>query len=441
MDASAKIPSGVLRGNIRVLGDFDECIELQGLSPMSPQFCLADIHVHDAAYPRVHELVERATLGRRDREILHNRTGLMTELGVFFTLLILLSVTGTAFDVLLTSESQDLRWIRAFSVKANWSTLSDRGFISCLEGLRALSVFAVIMDHEIFQLSTLPISNKISFIKCADQTWYLSADWAMFLLAPLLVWSIWRWRHLALHILTAATFVATAGVFVYSYITKATPTLIISQSDDEILHYALRIYKTAHHRIAAYVIGIGLGFAIHYSEIKLHKVLLSHIIAGWSAALTLMIFVVFAGYPLKQYDYYDRGFAVAIYGAVHRPLWALAIAWIVFACHHGFGGWINSFLSAKFWLPLSRISLCISLLNPLVLLLNIGRMRSAKLYDHYELLRTFLGDSCVAIFFSFLLYLLVEAPASRLMNIAFPARKSTSKTDVYTNGNKKNKLE
>ncbi|KAF4519331.1 hypothetical protein B566_EDAN010036 [Ephemera danica] len=60
-------------------------------------------------------------------------------------------------------------------------------------------------------------------------------------------------------------------------------------------------------------------------------------IAGWSAALTLIIFVVFAGYPFKQYDYYDRGFAVALYGAVYRPLWALAMAWIIFACHHGFG--------------------------------------------------------------------------------------------------------
>ncbi|KAF4531443.1 hypothetical protein B566_EDAN004213 [Ephemera danica] len=75
LDASAKLPSGVLRGNIRAFGDYDECVELQG--PVSPQFCLADIHVHDAAYPRLHELLERATLGRRGREIMHNRTGYM----------------------------------------------------------------------------------------------------------------------------------------------------------------------------------------------------------------------------------------------------------------------------------------------------------------------------------------------------------------------------
>ncbi|KAF4531442.1 hypothetical protein B566_EDAN004212, partial [Ephemera danica] len=84
---------------------------------------------------------------------------------LFFSLLVLVSLVGTTFDLLLASESQDLRWIRAFSLTANWSTLADRGFISCLEGLRALSVFGVIMEHEIFQVGFLPLTNKFMGIE------------------------------------------------------------------------------------------------------------------------------------------------------------------------------------------------------------------------------------------------------------------------------------
>ncbi|KAF4531441.1 hypothetical protein B566_EDAN004211 [Ephemera danica] len=267
-------------------------------------------------------------------------------------------------------------------------------------------------------------------MQCADQTWYLAADWNMFLLAPLLVWSIWRWRHLALHILTGTTLLSTAGVFVYSYVTKAMPSMLISGSDAEHLHYTLNIYRTAHHRVAAYVIGVGLGCVFHYfgnSKLKVDLI---------NAALSLMAFVVFGGYPLKQYEYHDRGLAAAFFGAVHRPVWALAIAWLIFACHQGFGGWLNSFLSARFWLPLSRISLCISLLNPLVLLINIGRMRSPKHLDEYELARSYIGDCGITVVISLLLYLMVEAPASRLVTLALPGRKPTTKPKII-NGEKK----
>lgn len=37
-DASAKIPSGILSGNVNQYGDFDECLSLDGA-----QYCLAEI--------------------------------------------------------------------------------------------------------------------------------------------------------------------------------------------------------------------------------------------------------------------------------------------------------------------------------------------------------------------------------------------------------------
>ena len=55
------------------------------------------------------------------------------------------------------------------------------------------------------------------------------------------------------------------------------------------------------------------------------------------------------------------------YFAITRVTFALSIAWIIFACHYGFGGIINRFLSASAWIPLTRISYVSYLIHPLIM--------------------------------------------------------------------------
>lgn len=40
-DATAKIPSGLLNGNINQFGDFDECVGIEGTDGIQGQYCLA----------------------------------------------------------------------------------------------------------------------------------------------------------------------------------------------------------------------------------------------------------------------------------------------------------------------------------------------------------------------------------------------------------------
>nr|CAD7266866.1 unnamed protein product [Timema shepardi] len=50
-DSSAKLPSGILRGNANQLGDFDQCLSVMGSEPNTPmemirgQYCLASIDI------------------------------------------------------------------------------------------------------------------------------------------------------------------------------------------------------------------------------------------------------------------------------------------------------------------------------------------------------------------------------------------------------------
>lgn len=59
--------------------------------------------------------------------------------------------------------------------------------------------------------------------------------------------------------------------------------------------------------------------------------------------------------------------ATATYVALSRITWAIGISWILIACHTNNAGFLNKLLSLKVWVPLSRLSFCAYLLNPLLI--------------------------------------------------------------------------
>ncbi|XP_071445528.1 nose resistant to fluoxetine protein 6-like [Hetaerina americana] len=96
-DASAKIPSGILEGNIRSLGHFDEClklkVDLQGSSGdewrhevtsspvpsrFSGKYCISTLDIEAKTSPNqkiLDYLLDTMTLNRRHLESIHNQTG------------------------------------------------------------------------------------------------------------------------------------------------------------------------------------------------------------------------------------------------------------------------------------------------------------------------------------------------------------------------------
>ena len=68
-----------------------------------------------------------------------------------------------------------------------------------------------------------------------------------------------------------------------------------------------------------------------------------------------------------------------------RFTWSLGLALLVFACHYGYGGPINWFLSMKFWIPLSQVSYNAYLIHPLILTVIFGSERKPIYYKDYNL--------------------------------------------------------
>uniref|UniRef100_A0A183D6F2 Lysophospholipid acyltransferase n=1 Tax=Gongylonema pulchrum TaxID=637853 RepID=A0A183D6F2_9BILA len=104
-------------------------------------------------------------------------------------------------------------------------------------------------------------------------------------------------------------------------------------------HFAA-VYIKPQYRIAPYIIGLCLGYHLakiqnkDYRDVRHSSVF---VFAGWAAGgLNWRIYYLF-------------------YGALHRTIFALAIAWLVYACHTGYGGFVNAFLSCRLFLPASTL--------------------------------------------------------------------------------------
>ena len=53
-----------------------------------------------------------------------------------------------------------------------------------------------------------------------------------------------------------------------------------------------------------------------------------------------------------------------IFFSLTKLAWSVAVCWVIFACHYGYGGVVNSILSAKSYIPLTRLSFCAYLVHP-----------------------------------------------------------------------------
>lgn len=62
--------------------------------------------------------------------------------------------------------------------------------------------------------------------------------------------------------------------------------------------------------------------------------------AGWIVAIVTGLSVVFGMYNYNQFGLdYEYNWAPSIfYASLQHLAWGLAVAWVVFACHYGYGG-------------------------------------------------------------------------------------------------------
>ncbi|XP_042364974.1 O-acyltransferase like protein isoform X1 [Plectropomus leopardus] len=252
----------------------------------------------------------------------------------------------------------------------------------------------------------LLISNLLPVHEiCIPWTWYLSLDFQCYATTPLLVY-LYR-LHRGVFVVVAGglllmTTVLSAVITALLQLPVFQPSTLTSEN------YVLYYYVKPHTRYGPFLIGILTGIYLTTKKEKLLKQKWQAAL-GWFSCLSLMAAVVGLAFILRETPAHPS-VPHALYQGLHRPLWALAVTWIILACEEGYGGFIKSLLSLGFWVPLSNISFACYLTHPVFIILYIGLQETPIHYTDINFMYLFLGHLVLTLVVGYVFTLLIEKP-------------------------------
>jgi peptidoglycan/LPS O-acetylase OafA/YrhL len=211
--------------------------------------------------------------------------------------------------------------------------------------------------------------------QCIGWAWYLANDMQFFIISPLML--------IPAYFLLPVGAVISSALLLCSFIVTATLAGVFKLSSSFVdadpastAQYTNLIYEKPWARIQPYIIGLALGYVL-FRGIRLpfnRKVNSLLYLIVWVAAAALLALPVYGLYP-QAHGHIASTAENTIYATLSRCSWGLGLALLVFACHNGYGGLINTFLSMKIWTPLSRMTFNAYLVHPVVLTVVYGQMQ------------------------------------------------------------------
>ncbi|KAH8362612.1 hypothetical protein KR200_004499 [Drosophila serrata] len=246
---------------------------------------------------------------------------------------------------------------------------------------------------------------------CMLWSWYLANDTQFYMIGAIIL--IVGVRHFKLSAITTLVFL------VLSWITTAVIAFTNNHrpNTDDPLALFDKIYDKPWTRLGPYLIGMAVGWILFRTncKIRLPKVTVA---SAWFLAMLNLFVLVFGLYraDLSQ-------LTAAAYSSLSHSAWALSLAWITIACSTGYGGYINSLLSAPCLYPFSRVTYCAYLVHPIVIR-SMALNSDAPLHLGGDLMVVmFFGLTVASYFLSFVVSMSFEAPVVTMLKILSPSRK------------------
>lgn len=173
-------------------------------------------------------------------------------------------------------------------------------------------------------------------------------------------------------------------------------------------YYAF-IYMPFYSRICPYLCGMMTAYVLHTNRetvMRFSKYLSASL---WLSSISIIFAIITGIFPFHGKHNVPSKFLNSFYIAGSHLGWSVSIAWIIFACHSGAGGFVNRFLSLPVWKPLARVGLSIYLTHTLAVLAVFGTQKQPEYFNEFLKTHLYLGDLGLSFGVAVLAFLTFEA--------------------------------
>ncbi|XP_013412631.1 nose resistant to fluoxetine protein 6 isoform X2 [Lingula anatina] len=263
----------------------------------------------------------------------------------------------------------------------------------------------------------LYINNVVKSKKmCMGWSWYLANDMQFFVISPLILFPLFWNEIIGVGVLLATLLGSWITTGIVSNVNQLAPGSPNQAGSFDMLYVKPWI------RIGPYLIGMLVGYILYVTECKPKLNRLTALI-GWmvatatALALVYGLYDVYQGHPLSN----DVG---AFYNAVSRTAWGACVGWVIYACCTGYGGFVNTLMSWKAFVPLSRLTYCAYLIHPIIMyVVYVGRETLIHATD-VTMTYIYFGNIVASFAGAFIVSMVFEAPMMGLEKAILRREKS-----------------
>ncbi|EEB12840.1 conserved hypothetical protein [Pediculus humanus corporis] len=251
---------------------------------------------------------------------------------------------------------------------------------------------------------------------CMFQSWHLTCDFHFYLVAPPIVYILWKKSLFGFSLIGILIASVSATLFALTFTNYLDPVLmsfnsvLVDLNSDPTFRIT---YIPTHTRFIPYLVGIIASY-IYYKK-KLHiQLSYKHQMISSILILVLSHVPIFTAILFYTPGYeYDRTLA-SVYAALHRIPWSIAMASLILMGATNNGGLIQPILSWKAFVPLSRLTYCVFLSHGAIQLYSTSSLRTPDYNSKFKILWTLMGDILITYVISLFMHLILEAPILKL---------------------------
>ncbi|XP_060603088.1 nose resistant to fluoxetine protein 6-like [Ruditapes philippinarum] len=169
------------------------------------------------------------------------------------------------------------------------------------------------------------------------------------------------------------------------------------------------IYTKPYCRIGPYIVGMIFGYIMYKTDCK-KRISRFQNLLGWLVATACCLSTLYGNFDSIRGTHIPSKEENALHNALSSSVWGLGVGWVVYACATGYGGIINSFLSWKLFIPLSRLTYISYLIHPVIMEIYYMSKRDPIYITDFDAVYFFFGHLIMANGAAFVLSLLFESP-------------------------------